>query len=93
MIKKLNSIINSSIRLKKKLLNDQKKLYQIIEAADSCTSSIKSGGKIIFAGNRGTVAKYCDCIRVDSNKTARVQEIHIMIGHMICELVEKKLFP
>lgn len=29
---------------------------------------------------------------VPSNNTPRIQEAHIMIGHIICELVEKKLF-
>tara|TARA_B100001027_G_C16208537_1_gene304032 strand:- start:324 stop:890 length:567 start_codon:yes stop_codon:yes gene_type:complete len=28
-------------------------------------------------------------INVDSNSTQRVQEIHILIGHIICDLVEK----
>ncbi|MCS6886225.1 MAG: D-sedoheptulose 7-phosphate isomerase [Acidobacteriota bacterium] len=29
---------------------------------------------------------------VPSNSTARVQEVHIMIGHIICELVEHELY-
>jgi D-sedoheptulose 7-phosphate isomerase len=32
------------------------------------------------------------CVRVPSNETARIQECHIMIGHIISELVEKELF-
>lgn len=32
------------------------------------------------------------CINVPSNDTARIQEVHIMIGHIICEIVEKELF-
>ena len=31
-------------------------------------------------------------INVSSIDTPRIQEVHIMIGHIICELVEKKLF-
>lgn len=31
-------------------------------------------------------------IKVPSIDTARIQESHIMIGHIICELVEKELF-
>lgn len=31
-------------------------------------------------------------ILVGSKNTARIQESHIMIGHIICELVEKELF-
>lgn len=31
-------------------------------------------------------------INVPSNNTPRVQEIHILLGHIICELVEDRLF-
>lgn len=32
------------------------------------------------------------CIKIPSDKTPIIQEAHIMIGHIICELIEKKLF-
>lgn len=32
-------------------------------------------------------------INVPSNDTPRIQESHIMIGHIICEIVEATLFP
>jgi D-sedoheptulose 7-phosphate isomerase len=31
-------------------------------------------------------------IEVPSNTTPRIQESHILIGHIICELVEKNIF-
>ena len=31
-------------------------------------------------------------INVPSDDTPRVQELHILIGHIICEIVEKELF-
>ena len=35
----------------------------------------------------------CDyCIRVPSNSTPRIQESHIMLGHIICGIVEGALF-
>ncbi|MGC6470159.1 MAG: D-sedoheptulose-7-phosphate isomerase [Flavobacteriales bacterium] len=41
----------------------------------------------------GEMDQYCDLlIKVPSNDTPRVQECHILIGHTICELVEKYLF-
>jgi D-sedoheptulose 7-phosphate isomerase len=40
----------------------------------------------------GELRSMCDCICVPSNETARIQECHIMIGHIICGLVETKLF-
>lgn len=33
------------------------------------------------------------CIKAPSKNTARIQELHILIGHVICEEVEKKMFP
>lgn len=32
-------------------------------------------------------------INVPSTDTPRIQESHIMIGHIICEIIESKLFP
>ncbi|RYZ48417.1 MAG: SIS domain-containing protein [Chitinophagaceae bacterium] len=32
-------------------------------------------------------------INVPSSDTPRIQESHIMVGHIICQLVEEKLFP
>jgi D-sedoheptulose 7-phosphate isomerase len=40
---------------------------------------------------RGVVTKICKCLRVPSNTTARIQEAHITIGHIICEIVEDQL--
>jgi D-sedoheptulose 7-phosphate isomerase len=45
----------------------------------------ESGGKI-----KG-IADFL--INVPSGDTPRIQESHIMIGHIICELVENALFP
>jgi len=40
----------------------------------------------------GRLAQLCDlCLSVPHTVTARVQEIHITIGHIICGLVEKAL--
>lgn len=44
----------------------------------------KSGGKL------SSVADYCLCI--PSSDTPRIQEGHITIGHIICEIVERELF-
>ncbi len=38
----------------------------------------------------GKMAAICDlCIRVPADVTARIQEAHIFIGHMVCELVDE----
>ena len=41
-------------------------------------------------GEIGILSDYL--INVQSKDTPRIQEAHIMIGHIICELVESKLF-
>lgn len=35
----------------------------------------------------------CYLLNVPSNDTPRIQEAHIMIGHVMCEIVERTLFP
>ena len=41
----------------------------------------------------GKMSEYCNILMaVPSQDTPRIQEAHIMIGHIICELVEKNLF-
>lgn len=41
----------------------------------------------------GKMAEYSDfLLAVPSNDTPRIQEVHILLGHIICEIVEEKLF-
>ncbi len=188
-IEVIKSVINSSIEIKAKLLKNDKILDEIRDLADCCVRSLRSGGKIIFAGNGGSFAdsqhlaaefvsrlqfdrdplaslalgtnssvvtavgndygyeqvfkreiqaigkkgdvfipistsgnspnilaaaqkavnmgldvvgwtgeaggelnSLCRCIRIPSNRTERIQECHIMIGHIVCGLVEDILF-
>jgi D-sedoheptulose 7-phosphate isomerase len=48
-----------------------------------------------FTGETGgAMREWCDfLINVPSHDTPRIQESHIMIGHIICELVESAIFP
>lgn len=181
--------IRASIAVKEKLLADEQLLNQIHQLALSCIAALKSGGKIIFAGNGGSFAdaqhlsaeftsrflfdraplaslalatnnsaisaigndygyeqifarelqaiakpedvfipistsgnsanilaavsvakelgiatvawtgagggrlgQMCDCICIPSSETARIQECHILIGHIVCGLVEHEYF-
>lgn len=181
--------IEASIAVKKALLNDATQIGQIEALAETCVRSLRSGGKIIFAGNGGSfadaqhlsaefisrfmfdraplaslvlgannsaisaigndygyeqvfarelsgvakaddvfipistsgnspnilvaveqakqlglttvaftglgggkLAKLCNCLCVPSGETARIQECHIMIGHIICGIVEQRYF-
>ncbi|GAA4462738.1 D-sedoheptulose 7-phosphate isomerase [Nemorincola caseinilytica] len=49
---------------------------------------------VVFTGEGGgKLRSMCDhLINVPSNDTPRIQESHIMVGHIICELVESELF-
>ena len=64
----------------------------IIEALKVCKEK-----KIISIGltgqSGGKMADLCDyCIKVPSNCTPRIQESHIVIGHIICAIVEEEIF-
>ena len=46
----------------------------------------------LTGGSGGQMAHICDiCIRVPSSVTARIQEVHLTIGHILCGLVEDAL--
>ncbi len=49
---------------------------------------------ISFTGETGGKMKdFCNYLfNVPSNDTPRIQESHILVGHIICQLVEEKLF-
>jgi D-sedoheptulose 7-phosphate isomerase len=32
------------------------------------------------------------CLKIPSKKTPRIQEDHILVWHLICDFIEKKLF-
>ncbi len=44
--------------------------------------------------NGGELAKICpNVIKVPSTDVARIQEAHILVGHIICQYVEEIMFP
>lgn len=46
-----------------------------------------------FAGAGGAIHETADlCLAVPSSYTPRIQECHILIGHILCEIVENTLF-
>lgn len=59
------------------------------------TARAKNIITIGFTGNGGGKLGELSHFLLDipSNNTPRIQESHIMIGHIICELVEANLFP
>ncbi len=65
----------------------------IIKAIDSA----KKKGMIVIGMtgmSGGKMATLCDVLlNVPSVCTPRIQESHIMIGHIICEIIESQIFP
>lgn len=48
----------------------------------------------LLGGDGGSIAAECEMpLIVTSGSTARVQESHILIGHIWCEIIEEELFP
>lgn len=64
----------------------------IVEALKECKKK-----DIVTVGltgkDGGEMSELCDyCIKVPSNETPRIQEVHILIGHVICAVVEEIIF-
>lgn len=62
----------------------------------ACEQARKQGIVVIGLLGRdgGNVAALCDlALIVPSNDTQRIQETHNLVGHVVCELIEAKLFP
>lgn len=51
--------------------------------ATTCLTG-RAGGKLLAL---------CNCLRMPSDHTPRIQEAHITVGHIICGLVEQIYFP
>ena len=64
----------------------------ILKLAKEARKSVKY--IISFTGsNKKDLANYSDVVlSVNSDKTTRIQEIHAIAGHIICECVEETLF-
>jgi len=46
-----------------------------------------------LSGENGQLQKEADiCLSIPSNNTPRIQESHILVGHIICEIIENSLF-
>lgn len=59
------------------------KMAAALGIATTCLTG-RSGGKL---------TTLCNCLRMPSDETARIQEAHITVGHIICGIVEQTYFP
>jgi D-sedoheptulose 7-phosphate isomerase len=64
----------------------------IVRAFDECKAKGIITVGLTGQGNHkvGQLADYC--IKVPSSETPRIQESHILIGHIICAIVERAIF-
>lgn len=46
----------------------------------------------LTGGDAGDMKDICECITIPSKRTERIQECHIMIGHILCAHIEDRLF-
>lgn len=65
-------------------------VLKAMQAAKDCGMTI-----IAFTGeNGGLMRNFADILlNMPSMDTPRIQESHILVGHIICEWVEKEIFP
>ena len=42
----------------------------------------------LTSNKKGLITQQCPCIEIPSDKTPRVQECHILVGHIICEMID-----
>lgn len=47
---------------------------------------------VLTGQSGGKIKGLAKCLHISSNDTARIQECHILIGHIICGFVEKSMF-
>jgi D-sedoheptulose 7-phosphate isomerase len=48
---------------------------------------------IAFTGGTGGKMKnLCECIIIPTTSTEKIQEVHIMLGHILCYLIEEMIF-
>jgi len=63
----------------------------VVNAIEQARSMGVSAIGLTGAGG-GKMAQLCDiCLMVPSQRTARVQEVHICIGHILCGLIENHI--
>jgi D-sedoheptulose 7-phosphate isomerase len=87
--RELSSIANKNdIFIAISTSGNSQNLINAIELAT--TKKLKT---FLLTGNTGGKMKnMVECLHVPSSVTGRIQEAHIMIGHIMCGMIEKELF-
>ncbi len=65
--------------------------HNLIEAVK--TANKKGLKTVALTGSTGgELANICECIKIPSDNVPRIQECHILIGHLLCQIVEEEIF-
>lgn len=57
------------------------------------TANQKSIRTVAFTGSSGgAIKEFCECIKVPSINVPRIQECHLLIGHILCQIAEDAIF-
>ena len=89
-----NSLPTSGMNFKKDVVIGISTSGNSPNVIEAMKMSKMKGAKTIglTGGNGGKLAKVADlALIVPSDSTPRIQEAHITIGHIVCELVEREL--
>ena len=67
---------------------NSKNLVQAVNTANS------KGLKVVALTGEsgGALNEICECIKVPSTSVPRIQECHILIGHLLCQIAEEGVF-
>ena len=58
------------------------------------TAKMKGLFTIAMTGRGGELATYADLVfSAESDDTARIQEAHITLGHILCDIIDRSLYP
>jgi len=67
---------------------NSKNIFEAVKVANN--KDIKTF--VLTGQTGGNIKDLCECIKVPSLITGRIQESHIMIGHIVCGIVEQEYF-
>lgn len=66
---------------------NSRNILRLVETAQELNVPV-----LAFTGESGgALGSMCECVRVPSSRTERIQEAHILLGHALCGLIETHL--
>jgi D-sedoheptulose 7-phosphate isomerase len=62
-----------------------------VVSAIAAATEVGMRAVVLTGKSGGMLQSMVDCINIPSDDTARIQECHILVGHMICGMVEAEM--